>query len=207
MDSLNDNLTAGEITRLLSDSAAGALDARDRLIAVVYQELHTMARARMRDERPGHTLGATALVSETYLRLFRVAGVDGPDQLPWADRAAFFGAAATAMRRILVDHARAKASQKRGGDAGRSASRRIALDAVEVVETLSPEEFLSLDEAISRLEQIDARAAQVVRLRFFAGQEIAAVAELLNVTDRTIKRDWEFARAWLMQALDSAETE
>lgn len=206
MDPLDQNLTSGEITRLLTDSASGALDARNRLIEVVYQELHGMARARMRDERAGHTLGATALVSETYLRLFRVAGVDEPTRLPWADRAAFFGAAAIAMRRILVDHARAKATRKRGGDAGRDPHRRITLDAVEVVDTLSPEEFLSLDEAISRLEEIDDRAAQVVRLRFFAGQEIAAVAELLNVTDRTIKRDWEFARAWLLEALDDSKT-
>ncbi|MBZ0172381.1 MAG: sigma-70 family RNA polymerase sigma factor [Phycisphaerales bacterium] len=194
----------GEVTRLLGESAAGSRPARDRLVEIVYAELHAMARSRLRGERAGHTLDATALVNETYLRLFRVAGESMPP--PFPDRAAFFSASATAMRRILVDHARGKAAVKRGGP--RSARGvRVSLDAIDAAETLDPQDLLSLDEAISRLEVVDERAARVVRLRFYAGQSVEAIAEMLGVSDRTIKRDWEFARAWLSQAVGGAEQE
>ena len=188
----------GDITRLLGASAGGSRDARDRLVEIVYGELHAMARSRLRGERGDHTLGATALVNETYLRLFRVAGEDAAPS--FSDRAAFFSAAATAMRRILVDHARSKAAVKRGGPRSER-GMRITLDVLDAAESLEPRDLLSLDEAISRLEQVDERAARVVRLRFYAGQGIEAIAEMLGVSDRTIKRDWEFARAWLRQEI------
>jgi RNA polymerase sigma factor (TIGR02999 family) len=188
----------GEITRLLGSSASGSREARDRLVEIVYGELHAMARSRLRAERADHTLGATGLVNETYMRLFRVAGEGATPS--FSDRAAFFGAAATAMRRVLIDHARGKATAKRGGPR-RERGVRVTLDALDAAETLEPDDLLSLDEAISRLEQVDERAARVVRLRFYAGQGIEAIAEMLGVSDRTIKRDWEFARAWLRDDL------
>jgi RNA polymerase sigma factor (TIGR02999 family) len=191
----------GEVTRLLAASAEGSADARDRLVAILFHELHAMARARMRGERVDHTLGATGLVNETWLRLFRYAQPDGEPSRPWANRAVFFAAAATAMRRILIEHARAKKAAKRGGGA-RPVTAPLHADAVEAAETMDPGDFLALDEAISRLEQVDTRAAEVVRLRFFAGQSNEEVAAILGTSERTIKRDWQFARAWLHDAFD-----
>jgi RNA polymerase sigma factor (TIGR02999 family) len=197
----------GDITRLLSESAEGSRSARDRLVEIVYDELHAMARSRLRGERADHTLGVTGLVNETYLRLFRVAGEDTQTSVGsgFADRAGFFSAAATAMRRVLIDHARSRAAVKRGGPRSERGSR-VSQDALDAAETLDPEELLSLDEAISRLEQVDERAAMVVRLRFYAAQPIETIAQMLEVSDRTIKRDWEFARAWLRDAVREDET-
>ena len=190
-----------DITRLLSDSASGDERARARLVELLFTELHTLARVQMASEKGGHTLGATALVSEAYLKLFRPgAGEGGSPVEPWADRRAFFAAAVTAMRRVLVDHARARLTKKRGGSSRRPMPNFDA-DAVAAAESLEPAEFLSLDEAISRLHEVDERAAQVTRLRFFAGLSVEAVAELLEVSDRTVLRDWNFARAWLRDAL------
>ncbi|MEO1511454.1 MAG: ECF-type sigma factor, partial [Planctomycetota bacterium] len=144
----------GEITRLIAESSGGSDAARDRLTSILYAELHGMARSRMRGERPDHTLGATGLVNETYLRLFRSTGADHGDAgLPWRDRRAFFAAAATAMRRILIDHARAKKSDKRGGKRLKEGAR-IEADAVAAAESLDPSDYIALDEAIDRLEQI-----------------------------------------------------
>ncbi len=196
---------AGDVTRLLSASSGGDDGARDRLVELVYAEIHRMAQGQMRGERAEHTLGATGLVHETFLKLFRVA--PGDAGLVWHDRRAFFAAAATAMRRVLVDHARARKAEKRGGGARRT---DFEADALAAAATMEASEFLSLDEAISRLEGVDPRASEVVRLRFYSGLEIKEVAELLNVSDRTIRRDWEFARAWLFASLnadDLAEAE
>jgi len=218
-DHSGERTNPGDITRLLSESAEGSENARDQLFELVHAELLTLARSRMRDERPDHTLSATALVNETYLRLFRVAGMEQPSttstdatvsgrfaqSLSFANRAMFFKAAATAMRRILVDHARAKLARKRGGEQAR-AGGRISLDLLEVADSADPSRIVALDDAISRLEQVDERAASVVRLRFFAGQELAAISEMLGVSERTIKRDWEFARAWLWQTIEQDET-
>ena len=170
---------------------------RDALLSAVHGELLGMARAQMRGERRDHTLGATALVHEAYLRLFRALSPDAT--VDWADRGAFYAAAATAMRRILVDHARTKARDKRGGPA--APSRRVALDVLEAARSADPATIVALDEAIERLASIDARAAEVVRFRFFAGLEQADIAALLGCTERTVKRDWAFARAWLHDAL------
>lgn len=189
---------AGDVTRLLSASSGGDDAARDRLVEFVYAEIHRMAQGQMRNERAGHTLGATGLVHETFLKLFRVPA--GGAGLVWQDRRAFFSAAATAMRRVLVDHARARKAAKRGGGARQAG---FEADAVAAASAMEASEFLSLDEAISRLEGVDARAAEVVRLRFYSGLEVKEVAELLDVSDRTVKRDWEFARAWLYSNLNA----
>ncbi|MBX3372876.1 MAG: sigma-70 family RNA polymerase sigma factor [Phycisphaeraceae bacterium] len=189
-----------EITRLLHAAAAGSVSERDELLRIVYEELQKIARSHMRGERMDHTLGATALVNESWLRLFRMSGTEPPPA--FAHRHAFYKAAATAMRRILIDHARARAAGKRG-----SARRpgRIALDLLEASVSADPDDLVSLDDALCRLEQEDDRAATVVRLRFYGGRSIEEIAQMLSVSDRTIKRDWEFARARLQQILESGD--
>jgi RNA polymerase sigma factor (TIGR02999 family) len=193
-----------DLTQLLTDSASGSVDARDRLLRIVYDDLHAMARARMRGERRDHTLNPTALVAEAYMRLFRATDPDGTDSFEFANRRGFFTAAATTMRRILIDYARARASEKRGGRTPRG-ERRVPLDVLEAAANLDPQEILALDDACSRLEEVDERAATVVHLRFFGGLEIAEVAEMLGVSERTVKRDWEFARALLREAMASQD--
>jgi RNA polymerase sigma factor (TIGR02999 family) len=189
-----------DITQLLSASSSGSSDARDQLLNLVYSELHVLARSNMRRERTDHTLSATALVNEAYLRLFKATGTDELSPMEWVNRKTFYSAAATVMRRVLVDHARVNATDKRGGPR-RDRGQRVALDVLEAANTLDPQEILALDEAISRLESLDGRAATVVRLRFYGGLENAHVAQMLDVSERTVKRDWEFARAWLRETL------
>ena len=179
-----------QITLLLSEAVGGDQRAADELLPLVYEQLRELARHRMSDERAGHTLQATALVHEAYLRLV------GNHDVQWSGRAHFFAAAAEAMRRILIDHARAHGGAKRGG--GR---RRIPLS---VVDLAAPEQFaeiLSLDEAVSRLEGVSPDLAQVVRFRFYAGLSVAETAEALAVTPRTVERRWAGARAWLFREL------
>ncbi|TVQ51471.1 MAG: sigma-70 family RNA polymerase sigma factor [Phycisphaerales bacterium] len=188
---------AGEVTLLLDAASKGSTTDRDRLLQIVYDELRVIARSHMRNERNDHTLGATELVNESYLRLFRVAGETSP--IAYQHRHAFYKAAATAMRRILIDHARARAAGKRGNPLHRG---RISLDLMQASSEADPHDLLSLDDALSRLEEEDERAASVVRLRFFGGRQIEEIADMLGVTGRTIKRDWEFARARLQQIIE-----
>ena len=173
-----DGPSRSEVTRWLEASAEGSEDARDRLLELVYHELHTLARAQMRQERHDHTLGATALVSEAYMKLFRSTSDDPEGAMPWTNRRRFYGAAATAMRRILVDHARARAMQKRGGPAAERGDR-MPVDVLEAARSSEPEQILALDDAISRLESVDERSASVVRLRFFGGLTQDRIAEVL----------------------------
>ena len=178
--------------------AAGAGDrsAADRLLPIVLEQLRHAARQQLAAERPGHTLSATALVHEAYLKLA------GPRDVPWAGRGHYYAAAAEAMRRILVDHARARAAQRRGGPAARRAA--VNLDALP--DPTSAEEnsgFLILHDAIARLEEVDAKAAAVVRLRYLAGLSIEQTAASLDVSAPTVKRDWAFARGWLREAIES----
>jgi RNA polymerase sigma factor (TIGR02999 family) len=184
----------GEITRILqvTDDMDRA-EALDRLLPLVYDGLRAIARARLRSERPGHTLQATALVHEAYLRL---VGEDAP---PWSGRAHFFHAAAEAMRRILIEHARSRARVKRGG--GRV---RVGLDEVQLSHLPDPDELLAVDEAIRRLEEVDDRAADVVRLRYFAGLSVDETAEALDLSERTVMREWAYAKAWLKDALSES---
>lgn len=156
----------------------------------VYQQLRVIARQRLSSESKGHTLQATALVHEAYMRLQR------HDAIMALDRSAFLAAAAEAMRRILVDHARTKKRLKRGRGV-----KPTLLDVAELAEQNDPDLVLSLDEAICRLESVDAAAAQVVRLRFYAGLSVEETAEVMRISDRTVKRDWAFARAWLYEQL------
>jgi len=167
-----------------------------RLLGAVYDELRAIAQQRMGGERRFHTLQATALVHEAYLRLF------GKEGATFENRAHFFHAAADAMRKVLIDHARARNAQKRGG--GRAALQ--VADAAEFIDAPDMDGFLALDDAISRLEGVDPEAAAVVRLRFFAGLSEAGIGAALGLSERTVRRDWAFARAWLRDTLER-ETE
>jgi RNA polymerase sigma factor (TIGR02999 family) len=167
------------------------------MIEALYQELRELARARMRHERPDATLRATELVHEAYLRL------GSPDHRGWANRAHFFASAAEAMRRIMIERARARARDKRGGEGGQP-PQRIALSDLGPADLgldYEPAEVLALDGAIDRLRLLNARAASVVQLRFFAGLNVEETAEALGVAARTVKRDWTLARAWLHREL------
>ncbi len=184
------------ISRELRAVAEGDPAAYGRLLPLVYEELCAIARARMRGERKDHTLQASDLVHEACLRLMRDAGAD------WQGRGHFFAAAAEAMRRILIEHARARGRVKRGGDAQGRPPQRLTLTGIaDLAAEMDADEIVALDESIQRLEAQDARAAQVVRLRFYAGLSIEETAEALGIADRTVKRDWAFARAWLYRDL------
>jgi RNA polymerase sigma factor (TIGR02999 family) len=181
----------GDVTRLLHDVQEGDRGAFDRLLPLVYEELRRIARRQLHRERPGHTLFPTALVHEAYVKL-----VERPPEVQWAGRKHFLAVAARAMRQVLVDHARKKSAEKRGGDlarttlTGRHLGFEVALDDV-----------LSLDAALDRLDQRDPRLRQVVEYRFFAGMSEDEIAELLGVSTRTVQRDWLKARAWLYKEL------
>jgi RNA polymerase sigma-70 factor, ECF subfamily len=175
-----------EITKLLNDWSGGDSTALDRLIPLVYDELHRLAHQHMRRERAGHLLQTSALINEAYLRL-----VDQPD-LTIENRAHFFGIAAQLMRQILVDEARKRHSAKRGGGA-------IQVSLVEATNVVQEQaaNVVALDDALKSLETIDARQSRIVELRFFGGLNIEETAELLKVSPGTVMRDWTFARAWL----------
>ncbi len=181
----------GEITRLLKEIRAGRLGAREDLIPLVYEQLRRIAQQRMAREREDHTLQPTELVHEAYLRL--VPALPGRD---WQDRSHFFAAAAEAMRRVLIDYARQRATDKRGG--GRSP---VPINLIDVAAHQAPEEILAINDAFERLEKQDAQLGQVVRLRFFAGLSVEETAEVLNISRRSVIRHWTFARAWLFRAL------
>jgi RNA polymerase sigma factor (TIGR02999 family) len=177
----------------------------DALLPLVYQRLRRLAGQQLAEERNGHTLQATALVHEAYLRLVgeRASG-DRPDTVRWTDSGHFFRAAAEVMRHVLIDHARAHASLKRGGGgAGQGQDRhRIDLDEIELtLAAQDPSEILALDEAISRLADSEPQLAAVVRLRFYAGLSVEETAAALGISSRSVKRDWSFARAWLYREL------
>jgi RNA polymerase sigma factor (TIGR02999 family) len=176
-----------EVTRILQRIESGDPAAAEQLLPLVYDELRKLAAARMAQEQPGQTLQATALVHEAYVRL-----VDTDRAQQWNSRGHFFSAAAEAMRRILIDQARHKQSQRHGGG-------RKRLD-VEHVEIAAPEpslEVLALDEALERFERIDAAKARLVKLRYFTGMTIPQVAEALGISTNTADRWWSYARAWL----------
>ena len=182
-----------EVTGLLRAWGSGDPAALDRLTSLVHAELHRMARRYMRNERLGHTLQATALVNEVYLRLVDVKDVD------WQHRAQFFAISAQIMRNILVDAARARGSHKRGGD-----MVKVNVDELPVLSP-EPETFiLALDEALDAFAAIAPRQARVVELRYFGGLSEEEVAAVLNASPRTVRRDWQFAKAWLQHELNAA---
>ncbi|MBL8221660.1 MAG: sigma-70 family RNA polymerase sigma factor [Bryobacterales bacterium] len=186
-----------DITDLLLRWNAGDAQALERLTPVVYEELRKLARGLLQRERPGHTLAATELVHEVYCRL-----VD-QNKVEWENRAHFFGAAANIMRRVLVDHAKKKFSQKRGGSAKKVAMNHH--DALQAVPSTS-EELLLLDTALNELTRIDARKARVVEMKFFAGMTNKEVARALGTSDATVERDWKMARAWLIQSMNAGSS-
>ena len=177
------------ITHLLAAWARGEKDALEQLTPLVYAELRRLAQWHLTRERRGHTLQATALVNEAYLRLVDI------DRVQWQDRAHFFAMAARQMRRILIDAARARGNQKRGGDVLK----------VSLTQGLGvpdrPEDLIALDEALEALGEIDERRARVVEMRFFGGLSVDEVAEVLKVSSDTVKRDWKLAKAWLGREL------
>ena len=177
-----------EVTRLLDAAAAGDRKAAAELLPLVYDELRKLACARMAAEAPGHTLNPTALVHEAYLRLVGDQHFDGHGH--------FFAAAAEAMRRVLVDHARDRNRLKRGG--GR---RRVDLDRLTDLTTATDDDLLGLDDALDRLATDYPAAAELVKLRFFAGMTLPEAAEALGLSERTADRYWVFARTWLADAL------
>ena len=184
-----------DVTKLMERAGGGDAQAAAELLPIVYEQLRASAAKRMAAERANHTLQPTALVHEAYLRLV------GDRQAAWEGRAHFYAAAAEAMRRVLIDYARARNRSKRGGD-----WQRVTLDGLDPAEKSTPiEEIVSVDEAIRRMEERDPRMAEIVRLRFFAGLDVRDVAQALGITDRTVRRDWAVARAWLYRALSEGE--
>ena len=173
----------------------GATASNPELFAALHSELHTLARAAMRTERRDHTLQPTALVNEAFLRLVK-------SPVSWESRAQFFSAAARVMRRILIEHARARHSRKRLGNL----ERVVFEEPMALVES-NPEQLLSIDRALEKLAAIDPRAVHVVELRYFVGMTAAETARILGLAEKTISRDWEFARVWLEQELRTRNPE
>jgi len=186
------NAAPEQVTELLRSWAHGDRSALDRLVPLVHDELHRLAHRCMRQEQAGHTLQTTALVDEAYLRL-----VDA-DNVRWEDRRHFFAIAATIMRRILVDFARARRARKREAILLKAP---VDLERLQVAAPQPDADIVALDDALQSLAVFDARAARVVELRYFGGLSIEETAEVLGVSPRTVKRDWAAARAWLMGEL------
>jgi RNA polymerase sigma factor (TIGR02999 family) len=190
-----------EVTRVLSAIEQGDPHAAEQLLPLVYEELRKLALTRLAQERPGQTLQATALVHEAYLRLVGTppASAGSRSAKQWSGRGHFFAAAAESMRRILVESARQKATQKRGGR-----RQRIDLDDVAVCADEPSDDLLVLDEALGKLEQHDAQAAQLVKLRYFGGLTHQEAAQALGIGRRAADRLWALARAWLYQQITDA---
>jgi len=187
---LTDKTPQHEITQLLAEWSDGNQSALDELYPLVYEELHKLARRYMSRERKGHTLQTTALINEAYVRLVDQRNVH------WANRSHFFAISAQIMRRILIDHARRHAYAKRGGGA-----QQVSLEEVAVVAREQSSEILRLDEALKILAKMDPRRCHVVELRYFGGLSNEEIAGVVKVSENTVTRDWNLARAWLYQQL------
>src|SRR5262245_8116936 len=183
--------TSHEITLLLQNWSDGDEEALAKLTPLLYKELHRMAHRYMRQERPDHTLQTTALINEACLRLM------GWKNVRWQNRAHFFGVSAQLMRKILVDIARSRSYANRGAGA-----RVVSLEAAPVASPAPAQEILALDEALKRLAAIDPRKSQIVELRFFGGLSLEQTAEVLKVSSRTIRREWELAKVWLARQMN-----
>jgi len=183
------------VTRLLRAWSDGDETALEQLLPLVEAELRRLARGYIARERRGHTLQTTALINEAFLRLVEAKG------LRWQDRAHFIGISARLMRRVLVDHARARGSRKRGG-----AVQRVTLDEAAAVSPALNLDLLALDRALDALAAVDARKARVIELRFFGGLSVEETAEVLHVSTDTIKRDWRLAKLWLVREMTGTPT-
>jgi RNA polymerase sigma factor (TIGR02999 family) len=179
-----------DVTRLLARWTDGDEAALQQLLPIVHEELRRLARRQMAGERPGHTLQPTALVNEAYLRLVNLK------QMQWQNRAHFFAMSARLMRRILVDFARSRGYQKRGGGA-----QQVSFSQALEVAKGQPTDVVALDDALEALARVDERKSRVVELRFFGGLSVEETAEVLNVSRETVKRDWTFAKMWLLRQL------
>jgi RNA polymerase sigma factor (TIGR02999 family) len=178
--------TAENLTELLHDWHRGNRDALDRLTPVIYDEIRRIAHRYMDRERDDHTLQTTALINEAYLRLL------GQPQVEWNNRAHFFAVVAQVMRHVLIDHARSRLFQKRGGDA-----QRLSIDEATLMTSERASELIALDEALTSLASLDARKARVVELRYFGGFSLEETAVILDLSVMTVRRDWQAAKAWL----------
>jgi RNA polymerase sigma factor (TIGR02999 family) len=179
-----------EVTQLLMEWSSGNESALEKLMPLVYEELHRLAHRYMGRERPGHTLQTSGLVNEAYLRLI------DQSQVHWQNREQFFGIAAQMMRRILVDYARSRRYAKHGGGA-----RQVSLDEARFLSPERAADVVALDEALNELAAFDQRKSQIVELRFFGGLSIEEAAEVLSVSPGTVMRDWTLAKAWLRRAM------
>jgi RNA polymerase sigma-70 factor (ECF subfamily) len=187
---MSDDIRSDEITRLLKEMQQGDTEAANQLIPLVYQQLRRKAKALLRRERDGHTLQPTALVNDALMRLI------GANSLDWHCRAQFFAVSAAVMRRILIDHARVHRTAKRGGDL-----RRLSLDDRLTYDWRQAESLLDLDEALNRLQDVDPRLTRVIEMKFFVGMSEHEIADVMNLSVRTVKRDWHFARDWLYREM------
>ncbi|HLH56326.1 MAG TPA: sigma-70 family RNA polymerase sigma factor [Verrucomicrobiae bacterium] len=185
-----------EVTHILTAIEQGDAKATEELLPLVYNELRRLAAHKMANESPGHTLQPTALVHEAWLKL-----VDSPAQ-SWQNRAHFFGAAAEAMRRLLIARARRKHAQRRGAGAA-----HLDLDELEIASPLPDERVLALDEALNRFAAAEPRQAELVKLRYFVGLKIEAAAEVLGISEATAKRWWTYSRAWLFHEISDAPSQ
>jgi RNA polymerase sigma-70 factor, ECF subfamily len=190
MDGTNHNHDPAEITALLQQIKQGDVAAESDLIPLIYEKLRAIARNQMGRERPDHTLQATVLVHEAFLQLV------GNSQIDWCNRTHFFALASRVMRRILVDHARAARAQKRPG-----ARQKVELESALIFVEAQHADLLALNEALERLERWDSRQSRVIEMHFFGGLSFEEIAEVLGISDRTAKRDWTMARAWLYREL------
>ena len=188
------NPQAQDVTRILQDWSDGDQDAPARLMPLVYEELRRLARDYLRHQRSGHTLQATALVHEAYLRLVDQQSVS------WQNRLHFFAVAAQVMRYILIDYARSHTAAKRGGSA-----RKLSLDEAKISPQERAAELVALDDALKSLAKVDRRKSQVVELRYFGGLSVEEIAEVLGVSEKTVRRDWHMAKLWLYRELSKEQ--
>jgi RNA polymerase sigma-70 factor, ECF subfamily len=192
MTASEDALRHPDLLPLLAGATRQGGAQLDAMIPLLYDELRRLARRELRRERSGHTLSTTALAHEAYIELSRITNIE------WKSRAHFFGVCARVIRNVLVDHAVRRGAQKRGGG-----EALLPLDQAGDVGTQRPEQWIDLDEALTRLAELNPRQARVVECRFFAGLSVEETAEALDVAPATVKRDWALARAWLNQSLSS----
>jgi len=181
-----------DVTRILNSLEQGDASAADQLLPLVYDELRRLAAHKMANEKPGQTLQATALVHEAYLRLV------GNQNQRWSGRAHFFGAAAEAMRRILIENARRKSAQRHGGG-----QQRVDIEEVDIASPAGDDQLLAVNDAVEKLAAIDPAKAELVKLRYFVGMTVPEAAEVLGISEPTAKRHWAYARAWLYREMTS----